>query len=458
MINLTEQQQKAVDSIAHQLVILAGCGTGKTTVLTHRIARLLQRPFNTPQSIIVTTFTRKAAQELKMRLTTLVSAEKVQQLNIGTFHSICLRLLRRNVDLVPQLKRGFSIVEPASAKAIIRAIIKTRNPRMVTSRIKEVLEQVLKLKQGFDTFMLGMGFEHEVLNEYNRQLRAANQVDFEDFQLFTLNLLRNHPEVVSGITHMLIDEFQDTSSIQFEIMRETLNASQADVSVVGDPDQSIYGWRNANPHNFNDFFSAYPNAEQVVIEENFRSTKRIVDVAHRMIKQQPCRVEKGLYSNHIVGSPVEFHEYYSVHSQAAGIADDVVETVRASQGALKYSDFAILIRANAQAKLLQDALIRRAVPYVSRQKQAFFERAEVKHLLNLVKASIDERDIEAFRVVMGAFGSTISSTVDSAHPHGDAYPHISQCRKHSRIPLECLSRSFQTRQVQQPLSFHDEPR
>ncbi|SNX83194.1 related to ATP-dependent DNA helicase [Melanopsichium pennsylvanicum] len=395
------------------LQILAGPGSGKTRVLTSRVAWLVLDTANQlkPEDIVVVTFTNKAANEMKMRLVKLIGKERVDNLVIGTFHSVCARYLRKYGRLI-SLPNNFSIIDSDDAKRTLKAILKDlkseTDKEHITIKPEDAMSEISKSKaKEIDPIMYkalanaessknqskkapgGRQFTGSapfkaimaiVYSMYQQQLVEANALDFDDLLVYGVQLFRHQNQVVSNIRHVLVDEFQDTNITQYELMRLVARSSQA-VSIVGDPDQSIYGWRSAEIGNLDKMTKEFKGTQQARLEENYRSTGAILELALKVVQQDTSRVDKGLYTSHPRGLPVVLKCHGSAQLEAAYIASEIKRLIAHSGCMLNYNDFVILLRFNYLSRAIEAELQARGIDSRMIGGHKFFDRMEVKDLL-----------------------------------------------------------------------------
>lgn len=395
------------------LQILAGPGSGKTRVLTSRVAWLILDPANKlrPEDILVVTFTNKAANEMKMRLVKLIGKERVDNLVIGTFHSVCARYLRKYGRLI-SLSNNFSIIDSEDAKRMLKSILKELKAELEKENLElkpeQAMSEISKAKaKEIDPVRYRQLAEQEAAKSasrkapigkqftgsasfkqvmatiyimYQKQLVDANALDFDDLLVYGVQLFRRQNQVVRNIRHVLVDEFQDTNITQYELMRLVATASQA-VSIVGDPDQSIYGWRSAEIGNLDKMTREFKGTQQARLEENYRSTGAILELALRVVQQDTSRVDKDLYTSHPRGLPVVLKSHASAQLEAAYIASEIKRLVAHYGGVLDYNDFVILLRFNYLSRAIEAELQSRGIDSKMMGGHKFFDRMEVKDLL-----------------------------------------------------------------------------
>ncbi|MBX5476760.1 MAG: UvrD-helicase domain-containing protein, partial [Clostridia bacterium] len=403
---LNEAQRAAVTHGDGPLLILAGAGSGKTNVLTRRIAWLLQRGVP-PDGIIALTFTNKAANEMKERVRRWAGA-KAADLWVSTFHSACVRILRPHAERLGY-GRSFTVVDADDQRALVRACLKDLDlsdkrfpPGAVLSAISQWKAELVTPEEA----LRGAGdfFRHEAARVYGRyqaRLQEANAVDFDDLLMLTVRLFEQHPDVArqyaDRFQHVLVDEYQDTNRTQYRIVR-ALSAIHRNVFVVGDADQSIYGWRGADIRNILDFERDFPDASVIRLEQNYRSTQNILDAASRVIAHNRQRREKRLWSDLGPGEPVAFHCAWDEMAEADFVVGEI-ERLVAREGR-SYADFAVLYRTHAQSRILEEACLRRGVPYHIVGGLKFYERKEVKDVLAYVRLAANPHDWLSFERIV----------------------------------------------------------
>ena len=402
--NLTPAQRAAVEHINGPLLILAGPGSGKTRVVTHRIAYLLRQGIPARQ-ILALTFTNKAADEMKSRIERLAPGEPVW---IGTFHRFCARLLREFALLVG-LRENFTIYDAGDSLAALRRALDELNvdpghftPQQIAASISWAKNSLILPEQYVARPGSPLGaVAAKVYPAYQRRLLNSSAVDFDDLLLHVAVLLRGHPELRQTLDaryrYILVDEYQDTNLAQYAIVR-ALSVDNPNLSVTGDPDQSIYGWRGANLSNILEFEKDFPNVKVVRLEQNYRSTKRILSAAAELISHNKRRKEKGLFTDNAEGRPVRFVSYPSGHDEAEHIAAQIAEAIHA--GRRRPRDFAVFYRTNALSRSLELALSTAGIPYQMVNGVEFYQRKEIKDVLGYLMLLANPRDDQAFlRVV-----------------------------------------------------------
>ncbi|MDO4400685.1 MAG: UvrD-helicase domain-containing protein [Coriobacteriia bacterium] len=404
--SLNEAQYEAVMCTEGPLLVLAGAGSGKTRVLTYRIAHLLDDCGVAPWEILAITFTNKAAREMRDRLGNLVGAG-VRGMWVSTFHSMCVRILRANADILG-FTQNFTIYGDDDSKRLVKdimanmAIDPKRFPdKMVRGRISDAKNRLVVADdyaaEARDPVAKVVA---RVYPEYQRRLQAANALDFDDLLLYAYLLLKHHPEVLEAyqrrFRYLLVDEYQDTNHAQYEICR-MLAAAHRNIMVVGDDDQSIYSWRGADIRNILDFESDYPEAHVVKLEENYRSSGNILSAANAVIANNRNRKAKQLRPTKGTGEPINVYLAADERDEGRWIAGEI--EIRHGDG-VPYNEMAVFYRTNAQSRMLEDMLLRAGVPYRIVGGTRYFDRAEIRNVMAyLVLAVNPADDMAAMRVI-----------------------------------------------------------
>ncbi len=429
LAGLNPEQRHAAEILEGPLLVLAGAGTGKTRVITYRIAHMLAR-FIEPESILAVTFTNKAAREMKERLGELVGAAEADRIAVGTFHAFCVRRLRQHAELLG-FPKGFSICDASDQQAAVKAAMrelripeKRLHPGFVQSRISLAKNQLMtpadlrRVPDG-DTDLVP-----DVWERYDDALRRQRLLDFDDLLLETLRLLREHPEVKRRFQerwqYVLVDEYQDTNGPQYEIVR-AICEEHRNLCVVGDDDQSIYSWRGADVSKILGFEKDFPGAEVVRLETNYRSTEPILDAANRVIAHNLSRHPKALRSHAGGGEEICHFEARDEEDEADFIAAEIGFLVR--RGDAAWSDFAILVRTQTQPRAFEARLRAAGVPYRLSGGMSFFDRKEVRDLLAYLKLVENPDDETSLMRVLncpprGVGKTSIERVVAWATEHG----------------------------------------
>ncbi len=434
LAQLNEQQKEAVLHFEGPLLILAGAGSGKTRVLTHRIAYLIEEQQVNPYQILALTFTNKAANEMRERVDRIVSfgAESVW---VSTFHSTCVRILRRFIHLIGY-DRSFTIYDTDDQKSLMKDICKYLNIDTKKYREKTFLNAISNAKNELLTikqFAEKMGNEYnyklfvDAYREYQKRLKQNNALDFDDLIMKTVELFQTQPEVLDQYQNrfrfIMVDEYQDTNSAQFTLL-SLLASKYRNLCVVGDDDQSIYKFRGANIYNILNFEKIFPDTKTIRLEQNYRSTGRILQAANEVIRHNTNRKEKALWTTAEEGDPIRFVQYLNEYEEAAGIAGDIkCETDNASH---RFSDFAILYRTNTQSRVFEEKLVQENIPYRIVGAIHFYSRKEIKDLLCYLKTiSNPNDDISVKRIInvprRGIGATTIQRITDYSIERGISF-------------------------------------
>ena len=409
MINLSTlnpQQRIAVENTEGPLLVLAGAGSGKTRVLTYRVAHLMEK--GVPAwKILAITFTNKAAKEMAERVQAL-TGEAGSEAWISTFHACCARILRRDIEKLGY-KRQFAIYDEDDRMSVIKAVLKELNlgdkeypPKAVKAAISDAKNRMLSpeewLRDAGDDFRNRKYYEAYRL--YERTLRGNNALDFDDLLVKTLELLAEQPPVLeyyqNRFDYILVDEYQDTNRAQYELVR-LLTGKKRNLCVVGDDDQSIYGWRGADIRNILDFEKDFPDAKVVKLEQNYRSTGNILDAANQVIAHNQGRKEKALWTQAGEGEKIALYHALDERDEAAFIAAMTRKLI--AHGA-RAGDVAVLYRTNAQSRVLEEAFVRGGIPYHVYGGQKFYERREVKDLIAYMRALVNPDDDVSLRRII----------------------------------------------------------
>ncbi len=415
--DLNDAQRAAVTSTEGPLLILAGAGTGKTRVITVRVAHLIARGVD-PAHILAVTFTNKAAAEMRERLARMIADDAAKKVAMSTFHALCLRILRAGIHHLGY-KNNFSIYDEGDQLGMIKKII-TRtaaqdeklDPHVAQSAISKAKNNGWSPPADDDT-LLGAVFAR-----YRDDLKTANAVDFDDLLLLTVQLLNEHPDVRQRwrerFRYLMIDEFQDTNRLQLELVR-LLADERRNVAVVGDDDQSIYGWRGAEVANILEFEHHFPNPKIVKLEQNYRSTNAILKTANSLIKHNPRRRPKSLWSASGDGEKVRLVEAPNDREEAQFVAEEIDRRRRDSGE--EWEAFAVLFRMNAQSRVLEENLRRLQIPYRIVGGKSFFDRREVKDLLAYMSVLVHPGDdANLLRIINTPARGISAATLETALP------------------------------------------
>ena len=396
--NLNPEQRAAVLAPGGPILILAGAGSGKTRVLTYRIAHLIGQGNANPYGVLAVTFTNKAAGEMRERVATLLGPD-ARLPWVSTFHSMCARILRQECAVLG-FDRNFSILDEGDSSSVLRRVLEeamlANSPplELVRSRIEQAKNEAIspsamaaKSESERETAIASL------YRLYQDRMRAMNAMDFSDLQMHVWTLFEEHPEVLarwqSRAEHLLVDEYQDTNRVQYLLVR-ALSARSGNLCVVGDEDQSIYRWRGADIRNILDFENDFPNASIFKLEQNYRSTKVILAAAGGVIRNNTERKEKTLWTENEAGEPVVYYTGMTERDEADFIAREIARLV--TSNGFKPADFVVFYRVNAQSRVIEEALVRRRIPYYVVGGVRFYEQRDVKDLLAYLRVLANPAD------------------------------------------------------------------
>lgn len=427
---LNKPQKEAVFHTEGPLLILAGAGSGKTRVLTHRIAYLIEEKGVNPWNILAITFTNKAAEEMRQRVDSLVGIG-AESIWVSTFHSMCVRILRRYIDRLGYDNR-FTIYDTDDQKTLMKEVC--RKTDIDTKRFKErmllsvissaknemILPEEFELNAGGDFVQLKIA---KVYKEYEAQMRANNALDFDDLLVKTVQLLETQPDVRENyqerFRYIMVDEYQDTNTVQFRLV-SLLAGKYRNLCVVGDDDQLIYKFRGANIRNILDFEKEFSDAKVIKLEQNYRSVGNVLEVANSVIRNNKGRKEKTLWTDNEKGEKIRLRQFDTAYDEAQFIAEDIKDET--AQGA-NYSDHAVLYRTNAQSRLLEEKFVAMNIPYKIVGGINFYSRREIKDVLSYLKTIDNGKDDLAVRRIInvpkrGIGLTTINRIQESAAARG----------------------------------------
>ncbi|MBQ9134737.1 MAG: DNA helicase PcrA [Lachnospiraceae bacterium] len=425
---LNEPQKQGVFTTDGPVLLLAGAGSGKTRVLTHRIAYLLDEMGVNGWNILAITFTNKAAGEMRERVDKLIGMG-AEQIWVATFHSTCVRILRRYIERLGY-DNNFTIYDTDDQKTLMKGIIKKLelDPKMFKERsllsaISSAKDELIspieyELQAGGDFFKKKVAAAYR---EYQAALKKNNALDFDDLIVKTVELFKADAEVLNyyqeRFKYIMVDEYQDTNTAQFELIR-LLADKYRNLCVVGDDDQSIYKFRGANIRNILDFEKVYPEAKVIKLEQNYRSTQNILDAANSVIKNNRGRKEKSLWTDKEGGSRIHFRQFDTAYEEAEYIADDIAHKVR--RGEAEYGDCAVLYRTNAQSRLLEERMIAEGLPYDVVGGVNFYSRKEIKDVLAYLKTIDNGKDDVAVKRIINVPKRGIGATsIDKVQDYAD---------------------------------------
>jgi DNA helicase-2/ATP-dependent DNA helicase PcrA len=430
LAGLNPSQRQAAFHVDGPLLILAGAGSGKTRVITHRIAHLIGTHGVAPWQILALTFTNKAAEEMRSRVERLLGASS-QEIWVSTFHAACARLLRRDIEHLGRHTRSFVILDTADQSGLIKECLRELNispdryaPQAIAGRISRLKNQLITAEQ-FAAGAQNFGFEEQVRRVYQlyqKKLVEQNALDFDDLLMQTVQVFEDVPEILryyqQKFRYILVDEYQDTNHAQYRIIR-LLAGEHRNLCVVGDDDQSIYGWRGADISNILSFERDYSDCAVVKLEENYRSTQSILKAAGEVIDKNTERKGKRLWTQREAGEKLTYHEAVD-ETQEAALICQMIRRLRLSAG-WDYRDVAIFYRTNAQSRAIEDALRMEGIPYQIVGGLKFYERKEVKDLLAYLRMTVNPRDSVSLRRVINVPPRGIGKvTVDKIAAHAEA--------------------------------------
>lgn len=413
---MNERQKEAVQHTQGPLLIMAGAGSGKTRVLTHRMAYILAEEEVHPWNILAITFTNKAAREMKERVSQLVGSQ-AEEMWVSTFHSMCVRILRRDIELLG-FQRSFTICDPSEQQTAMKRILKKLDIdnekydyRMILNRISQAkndledVEEFNKKYTGYVEQIIGKCYR-----EYQKELAKSMTLDFDDLIMLTVQLFQKHPETLQyyqqKFQYIHVDEYQDTNHAQYRLV--TMLAKKfKNICVVGDADQSIYGWRGADMSNILEFEKDYQQAKVVLLEQNYRSTKTILQAANHVIENNVNRKVKKLWTENEEGQLITYYRAQSEQDEGYYVLSQIQSLLR---DGYHYDDFAILYRTNAQSRVMEENLLKSNIPFRLVGGQRFYDRLEIKDLLAYLRLIVNPQDDLSFRRIVNSPKRGIGAT------------------------------------------------
>lgn len=426
---LNPEQQNAVKATDGPLLLMAGAGSGKTRVLTHRIAYLIVEKRVNPYNILAITFTNKAAREMRERIGKMMGGA-AEEIWISTFHSMCVRILRRDIDRMG-FNRNFTILDTGDQQSVVKGILKDKNldpkkydPRAILGAISSAKNELIDPEEYAKT--AGGYFEQTVSDaytEYQKRLRKNQALDFDDLIMMTIQLFQRVPEVLEyyqrKFQYIHVDEYQDTNRAQYMLVKFLANRFK-NLCVVGDSDQSIYRWRGADIANILSFEKDYPDAKVILLEQNYRSTKRILLAANKVIENNVTRKAKNLWTENPEGNKLVYYRADSEQGEAQFVAGKIKELTR--EGKYKLSDVAILYRTNAQSRVMEEVLLKSNIEYSIVGGTKFYDRKEIRDMLAYLRLiSNPDDDISLQRIInvpkRGIGSSSVDKMADFAAMH-----------------------------------------
>ena len=427
--NLNKEQKEAVLNTEGPLLILAGAGSGKTKVLTTKIAYLIEECGVSPYNILAITFTNKAAQEMKERLFNLVGI-KAKNAQVSTFHSFGVRILSDYYDKLGY-EKSFVIMDSDDSLSIVKKILKNKgldpksySPNAIRNQISSCKNEMMGYQE-YEKFAIG-DYEkvvYEVFKEYEQTLKNNNSIDFDDLLLLPIRLFKEHPQVLENyqerFQYVLIDEYQDTNEVQY-ILSKMICAKYKNICCVGDEDQSIYSFRGANYKNILNFEKDYPNAKVIKLEQNYRSTTTILDAANDVIRHNKDRKNKVLWSDKGKGDKISYYRAFNGIDEAQYVSREIKNLIN---NGIEYQNIAILYRTNAQSHTMEEELLKDSIPYKIVGGVGFYSRKEIKDVLAYLRLIYNSRDnVSLLRVInvpkRGIGNKTISNLIEKANRLG----------------------------------------
>ncbi|GAA0826722.1 DNA helicase PcrA [Clostridium tertium] len=424
---LNKEQYEGATTIEGQVLILAGAGSGKTRVLTHRMAHMIDDLGILPYKILAITFTNKAAKEMKDRVKALIG-ERAEDMWISTFHSTCVRILRREIEKLGY-KKSFTIYDTSDQKTLIKECMKALNINDKDITEQEIMSKIGKAKDNMQSPASFMR-EHEsnfrekkiadVYEMYQKRLKENNALDFDDLIFKTVELFKQDKETLEfyqrKFQYIMVDEYQDTNKVQYELIR-LLAEKYKNVCVVGDDDQCIYQWRGADIRNILDFEKDYPDAKVIKLEQNYRSKGNILDAANVVIVNNANRKSKVLRTEQESGNKIKIYRAYSDSDEGDFVATQINKIKEEENKS--YKDFAILYRTNAQSRIFEESLRRKAIPYKILGGTRFYDRKEIKDMISYLKVLVNPTDSISLRRIInvpkrGIGDATVNKVVDFA--------------------------------------------
>ncbi|UXR75664.1 MULTISPECIES: DNA helicase PcrA [unclassified Staphylococcus] len=426
--HMNTEQSEAVRTTEGPLLIMAGAGSGKTRVLTHRIAYLLDEKSVSPYNILAITFTNKAAKEMKERVQALVG-EAGEVIWMSTFHSMCVRILRRDIDRIG-IERNFTIIDPTDQKSVIKDVLKRENIDSKQYEPRFFISQISNLKNELKTPAKAMEEAHDfkaimvakVYEGYQKQLVRNQALDFDDLIMTTIKLFERVPDVLdyyqNKFQYIHVDEYQDTNKAQYTLVNMIAKKFQ-NLCVVGDSDQSIYGWRGADIQNILSFEEDYPTAKTIYLEQNYRSTKTILTAANEVIRHNSERKPKGLWTSNDEGERIHYYEATSERDETQYVVREILKHQKQGKS---LKDMAVLYRTNSQSRVLEETLLKSNIPYVMVGGMKFYDRKEIKDLLSYLRLIANSADDISFERIInvpkrGIGPSSIQKIKDYANEH-----------------------------------------
>lgn len=407
---MNPEQARAVKKTEGPLLIMAGAGSGKTRVLTHRIAYLIVEKNVYPSNILAITFTNKAAREMRERIDSILGSGTGERMWVSTFHSMCVRILRRNIDRIGFTK-SFSILDTSDQLTVIKNVLKELNldpkqypPRAMLGTISNAKNECITTEQYRAHINEQNPYEKtvaDVYDSYTRRLQQNQSLDFDDLIMVTLQLFKQVPDVLEYYQHKFqyihVDEYQDTNNAQYQLVNQ-LAAKFNNLCVVGDSDQSIYRWRGADIGNILSFEKDYQDAEVILLEQNYRSTQRILQAANDVIQNNSSRYDKRLRTDNAEGDPIYIYHANDEKDESQFVVETILRLQQEEN--LTFADFAVLYRTNAQSRVIEEYLVKSNIDYTIVGGTKFYDRKEIKDLLSYLRLiANNEDDLALARII-----------------------------------------------------------
>lgn len=407
LAGMNDKQQEAVLTTEGPVLVMAGAGSGKTRVLTHRVAYLIEEKNVLPWHILAITFTNKAAREMKERIGKLLG-ENANDVWVSTFHALCVRILRRDIDKLG-FNTAFTIADPGEQRTLMKRICAELNidtkkfdPRQILSAISNAKNAMLTPdeyeKRYQDPFRKMVGKAYRI---YQRELESNQTLDFDDLIMKTIQLFKTNPETLhyyqNKFQYIHVDEYQDTNDAQYELVH-LLADGYHNLCVVGDADQSIYGWRGANMNNILNFEKDYPDAHTIMLEQNYRSTQAILNAANEVIANNEKRRDKNLWTENGQGEKISYYRAQSEHDEAYYVVKKIQEERK--KNGYKFGDFAVLYRTNAQSRVIEETFLKSSIPYTMVGGHKFYDRKEIRDILAYLTLVANPNDSMSFERVV----------------------------------------------------------
>ncbi len=474
LAKLNQSQQAAVEYNDGPSLVIAGAGSGKTRVLTYKIAYLIQSGLD-PRNILALTFTNKAANEMKTRIGDLIGMEHAHYVNMGTFHSVFSRILRVEAEHIG-FDSHFTIYDENDSRSLIKTIVKEMmldekmyKPSTVHSRISMAKNTLISAQQYANDAEIYERDRYSRMTEigkiymaYQERCRRANAMDFDDLLVMTYQLFKQHEDIrrkwVERFKYILVDEYQDTNKVQ-QMIVDLLASENKRICVVGDDAQSIYSFRGANIDNILNFTKIYPEAKLFKLEQNYRSTQRIVEAANSLIRHNQRQIRKEVFSENALGDSLLVKPAYSDKEEASIVCRDIKKYMRQHGG--NYSDFAILYRTNAQSRPFEDEFLRQSIPYRIYGGLSFYQRKEIKDILAYFRLVANHNDEEAFKRIVnypsrGIGDTTIGKISTAATQYGVSFWEVCYNLDRYDVPLNAGAKSKLVKFVAMIQNFSDQ--